>query len=323
MPYRRVLRLVFVALVALTVLILDPPPCAAKFNPASFESDKTNIVLGIDLRDETNIEMGLVVRDSDSRTPEMTRIFLPFATVKAAGSDQVVSAWGSYNGLTYLSFVLPGNGSTYYSIELVPVVRRASGAADARTIPDPITVIESGQERTFIYRYLSENPADSGASKFFRSGALPVDAVAVALPEDARALEVKDGKTSDPEAYFYKDRIGFFPAVQQGSVKMLELRYWLPATEGQKAVQELLTKLFALIGAPLATIIVTKVSGRSAGRRRYWVIVGGVAVQIVVFVLITTFWFKWAGATSVSNLIDIVIGVLGIGISIIVWWISD
>ena len=146
--------------------------------------------------------------------------------------------------------------------------------------------------------------------------------MAVLLPEDARATEVKQGKTSDPPDLFYVGRVGFYPATQQGTSDRLELRYWLPATEGQKAFVEFLTKFFALLAAPIATIIATKATSKIAGARRHLVIIGGIAVQCVVFGLITMVWFRWAGATSTSNLIDMGIGALGVGISIIVWWIG-
>lgn len=167
------------------------------------------------------------------------------------------------------------------------------------------------------------NPSKVPVWAFARTASLPVDAVAVLLPQDARPLEVRPGKTSDPPDIFYKDRVGFYPATRHGTSDRLELRYWLPATESQKAWVEFLTKLFALIAAPLATIIVTKVTGRVAGVRRHWVIVVGVGVQSIVLLLIGTLWFRWSGATSTSNLIDVGIGIGGAVFSFVVWWISD
>jgi hypothetical protein len=305
----------------LSLLLSCVSPCLARFDPEPFQSDQVHVVVGIDLTDESAISMGVVIRDNESHEPKSARIVLPFPSTKAGGNDQILSTWGSYEKATYISLILPGTGVSYYPIELTPVIHRSDG--DLSTSDFPIVFAEDGQARTFIYRYPPEKPVEGSVAFFARSGALPVDAVAVLLPQDARPLEVRPGKTSDPPDIFYKGHVGFYPATRQGVSDRLEIRYWLPATESQKALVEFLTKFFALIAAPLATIIVTRVTGRVAGMRRYLVIVVGVSVQCIVLVLIGTFWFRWSGATSTSNLIDVGIGIIGAVISVVVWWISD
>jgi hypothetical protein len=277
------------------------------------------VVVGIDLSDEANISAGVVIKDGESHEPTNTTIVLPFPTSKSGENAQILSTWGSYNGSTVISFVLPGTGVAYYPIDLTPVIQRDNRGDSSSA---QIALSEDGQARTFIYRYSPETPVEDAVSAFARKASLPINAVAVLLPRDARPLEVRPGKTSDPPDIFYKDRVGFYPATRQGLSDRLELRYWLPATEGQKALIEFLTKFFALVAAPLATIIVTRVTGRVAGVRRRWVIVLGVGIQCIVLLVIGTLSFRWSGAISTSNVIDLVIGILGAVISFVVWWIS-
>ncbi len=305
----------------LFALLCVAGPAGAKFDPAVFQSEKA-VVLGIDLRDESNITVGLVVRDINSRKTEVAHVFLPFPSTKAMGSEQALPVWGSYNGFTYLSLVLQGSEQTH-SIEVAPIIRRVAGPLDVRSIQDPITFIEDGQTRTFIYRYLSGKLSDNPASRFLRSTSLPVDAIAVAIPPDAQSLAVKPGAISDPPPYFYQNSVGFFPAVRQNSSDQLELKYFMPANENQKAFIELLVKIFALLGAPLATIALAQQINKISNSRKYIILSAGAGLQVFIFFLISTIWFRWVGATSISNIIDLVIGLLGIGVSVVVWWVVE
>jgi hypothetical protein len=321
MPRFSFYRHATVAFMTLAFWLSSTGPSLSKFDPGPFESDKRT-VLGIDLSDESNISIGVVLRGGGTTVPLITRITLPFQTTEAGANEQVLSTWGSYNGSTYLSLVLPGGSVAYYPIELKPIINRPdpNGASNAST--SPFIFIVDGQLRKFIYRYPSDKPSGSSASSIVKVYSIPLDAIAVRLPQNANPTEVVPGKTSDPPELFYKDRVGFFPAVRpEGGKEQLELRYMLQTTDRQKAWIEFLSKIFAALGAPILTILLTK--SRVAGARRRSTITSGIIVQSIVLLLIGTLWFRWSDTTLMSNIFFLGIGVVGEAAAFFVWRFSD
>jgi hypothetical protein len=223
----------------ITICLLLSSAAQARFDPEPFQNGTMRSVLAFDLRNEAAIETGLIIRDGGLHVPDALRIILPFTSSASSGNDQISALWGSYSSNTYISVVLPGTGTTFYPIGITTNIRYLNDTSDLDRIGDTIIFSQSGQIRSFIYRYPQDRPNEGVMAAFMRSVSSNVDAVAVALPSDAQAVEVTAGQTSNPAALFYTPRhVGYFPAIQQSGIDKLILKYYLPATEAQKTIIE-------------------------------------------------------------------------------------
>lgn len=203
-------------------------------------------------------------------------------------------------------------------MSLTPVIFRAKDTKEAERISAPIALIVDGQTRTLLYRYPIED-GHTTLTSFLRKNSDELDLIGVILPQDARAIEVRPGRTSDPPELFNKDRVGYYPAKRQGSSERLEISYLLPPTEEQKALIEFLGKLFAAIITPLVTIILTKTITPAQIARRRQVIVGGIGIQLLVLAGLIYFSYQWEGGLSMSNLSEAILG-LGAGLAAVAVW---
>jgi hypothetical protein len=308
----------------ITICLLLSGAAQAKFDPEPFQNGTMRSVLAFDLRNEAAIETGLIIRDDGPHVPDTLRIILPFTSNSSSGNDQISALWGSYSNNTYISVVLPGTGAAFYPIGITSNIRYLNDTSDLDRIGDTIIFSQSGQIRSFIYRYPQDRPNEGAVAAFMRSVSSNVDAVAIALPSDAQAVEVKAGQTSNPAALFYTSRhVGYFPANQQSGVDKLILKYYLPATEAQKTIIEFLTKTFAVGIVPFITIVTTKTVGQTlTTRRKRMIVIGGVILQTILLSTFIMLSIHWAGAMTSSNMIDVAIGVLGGLAQLVVWWVA-
>jgi hypothetical protein len=293
----------------------------ANFDPKFFETDKTSVVLGVDLRDEFNIRFGFIVRDEDTHPPELRHTVLPFPTSKSEGNEQLLATWASYQDTTYLTYILPGIPGNYYSIELVPSILKTKDLKEVDRLSSSVSLITDGQTRTFIYRY-PRHDGESIVQKVLSTNNTDIDRVAVLLPNGARPLEVRGGRTSDPPELFSKDKVGFYPAMEQDGINHLEINYWVPATEDQLALIALIGKVFAAILTPMVTIGLTKAITATQVARRRQIIIAGTIIQVIALGLLVFFSYRWEGELSISDLSEPILG-LFVGVAaVLVWWVG-
>jgi hypothetical protein len=314
-PLARYRFLVFV----ISVLLCRTATTAIDIKP--FESDKADLELAIDLSNEFDIHFGLIIRQAEAKPQEFKHVVLPFPTTKAMGNEQLTSTWGSYNDSTYISYVSPGMATGYFSIEMLPAIFRTKEAKDAERTSAPIILISDGQTRTLLYRYPRKDYSESDPH-YADKNSDDIGLIGVLLPRDAKAFEVRPGFSSDPPELFYRDGVGFYPGKGQGPSGRLEISYWLPATEEQKALIDFLGKLFAAILTPLVTIVLTKTTTPAQIIRRRQIITIGILVQLLVLAGLVYYSYQWEGGPSISNLGEAILGAVAGVLAIAVWWIG-
>ena len=167
---------------------------------------------------------------------------------------------------TVITFATLGGNLGPQSVGLVAVFD--STAPDSFDRSRVTFVFCSGQpERTFAFVPTQPDKA-SYRERVEATATTKVDAVAVALPEKARPLEVADSapvKATIASVRFYQ------PAAQSGPDGRVIVRYLVPLTPIQTIVVSSLAKLFATITPPLVAIFLLR-SGQttdSKKRKRY------------------------------------------------------
>jgi len=216
-------------------------------------------VLGFDLRDERGPVVTIVINHSVGGDNASIDLALPIKIKQSSPSEEALFRIGAFERWTLV---------TYTDERATPWPQQVSFYPVSDIMPDPPpqnTELRGsfyfqiqGQFWRFLYRYPDPNRPDMLPSNFFRIPFRPFDAIAVALPEDAKRVEVR-GKSEMPEHLTENRYARFYPPrpVSLGE-PFLEIEYLLPTTRWQNQVVKYFGKaiqaLVPLLGALLAYV---------------------------------------------------------------------
>lgn len=274
------------------------PATLGSFDRSPFENRRFNTILAFDLRGDRPRGAVLVGLDSLPEG-ELGLIVLPFGTVSVDYLADIALATGSYPEFTVLSFArLSGSGGTQ-AMSFDPVYE-AQLPESFDTPGRTLYFAADNQERTFAYLLL---PARQGSARA-RAEALAtrsIDAVAVAIPADARRLEVSDSApyvdTNEP-VRFYQPHAA--PSGQQRVI----VRYLVPLTSVQQIVAGFLLKLFGLITPPLIAIALLRGDEVTRPALRKAVLISAVAIESIVIAGVVYYSLTIGGQTSLQLALD-------------------
>lgn len=322
----------------------------SRFDHEAFTNEKYRLVACFDLRDDDRLTAGLVVRAGASRviakatptpvqlsspsaagvksvtptpppapTPEVEQhlVVLPFASSAAQGNRRLLSTWSSYNNMTVLTYV-SNQSSELRGVGISPVLGSASETGrPIESRKELVYLDRSGLERTFIYRY--PRTLDPGAPPELQY--LPVDvieAIAVAIPSDAKGVEIRDGQTAIPKSEFSNGVARFYPAnVKAAGADYLEIRYSLEASKPAKVISELILKLLAVLLVPCVELFLLGPADNFKPRTRKIVMIIGVVIQLAILGVLI--WIAASvrgelGEKTLSELPIIVVGAIVAGL---------
>jgi hypothetical protein len=278
----------------------------AGFDHDSFANDRYNLVLCFDLRDDDKPSAGLAVRGNATQVTEQALslasqatqqptpqqppviqhlVVLPFGTSGVQGNRRLLTTWASYNEFTMVTYTSSPQNLDIRGIGLSPIF----GSQSDSTQPivhrkENVYLDRSGLERTFYYRYPSASQSDSKHPSELQY--LPIDvidAIGVALPANARGLEIQNNQTAIPNNEFDNGRAKFYPATAQSAkTSFLEVRYEVEASKPQRILAEIILKLLAAFSVPLVELVLLGPVDIVHPRTRKIVILSGVILQLVI-----------------------------------------
>ncbi len=254
-----------------------------------FYSSKFALVLAFDLRDDDHLVAGLCINQALHKPGSVNHIALPFASDLVELDARVAATAGQYREATLLSYVVPEGQSGPIVLAFLPVFRSLpQGSFAIDELPRGVYFARAGLERTFLYKYGSVEEATASMLESFSgiNSKMP-DAIALALPTEARGLEIRDGRTELP-AHLHQTAIArYYPSVStEASLKGLQVRYEVPPSLGQKRLAEVALKLVAALITPLIGLVLLPKKDTTHPRARRIGIIAMVAVQAGVLLVL-------------------------------------
>lgn len=295
------------------------------FESKVFDNDQSIVTLAFDLRNDNLHIAGLLINAQNFVTTTHKTIALPFSSRHVSLNKGIFSTWGSYEETTLVSYYLTPATSGIYSIGMVPSLEPAPEIyTDPDDVESSLSFIKLGLERIFIYKYPDTDPY---RVKWLQDVSVisntEIDLIGVVLPNDAVGKEIRGtGLTEIPRHVFENRQAKFYPAngVTAGE-KALEIKYELPPTRNQEIFLEYGIKLFAIILAPLAKLIIDKPEiPEDKNKKRHEIIITSlVGFEILIIILLMIFMFL-RGDSMLERSLDLIIIVIGAGMTAYVVW---
>lgn len=278
--------------------------------------------LVFDLDESPEVATTLVVA-SNAKGEELRSIVLPFATRASDRSADVLTSWGSKDGVTLVSYVATPSGATDSSIALKPVFETSSDLEFTQPdLPGAVYFMSSGLKRRFVYQ------SPNRAQLMFRAwssaaSAVPssVTSVLVRLPV---GVDVIEPRAQSRQPITSKDtplgRVKVFANSASGpdADAPVDILYQVPPTSAQNEAGAAIVKAFvaglALFGG---LFFVNKTSLASPRTRKItlWVLGG---IELVLGCGLA--WWSWhtrtvLGYGQLGDVIVALIGFAGVGLA--------
>jgi hypothetical protein len=282
MPYRR-LRIVVLLLVGLP---LSPKMSARSFDASLCRIENRQVVLCFDLRDDLHPTAGLTLNISAPDKKEL-HVLLPFRTTAFETDQALLSTWGNYRDFTLINFFETSSG--IHGIGFDPVFSEQL-PLDEQQLSSTLTLQRLGLERRFIYSHHISSNAKSFPLEVQGIDDQGLDAIGVIRPDNAIGLELRNGRTEDPEAFASNGHARFYMAIDsKGSPNKIEVRYELPPTPFQTLILSYISKVAGAFAAPFVVILFLSVkeSVRPKTRRIALWVFGMIQVAVILWLAYT------------------------------------
>jgi hypothetical protein len=279
------------------------------FEPRVFKSDRYNMVLAFDLRDDNRPLAGLAIQNTNPTVPiNQHVVVLPFGTEFWTPNKSLYATWAGYPEVSIITYVPNVTSGIVDGIGVRPVFSQTSDQQfSVHDLRGTIYFLRWGLERRFIYNY----PDDPKKFPDFHQAlkqlnAQQPEAIAVAIPSGARGSEVHSGQTAIPTHVLDTGSARFFPAT--GSIagtERLEVRYVLPASRNQELIARAGIRLLGAVATPLLGLIFIGPAQIGAPKIRIITLITSIFVESGIIALIV--WTTLANHSVVSTefLIDI------------------
>lgn len=280
-----------------------------KLTASDFIAENINTTLAFDLRKDESPIAGIVSRSTPSRNS--TTIILPFNSESPTYDISMAGSTGHYQNMTVVAFTPPtsGVGAISFTPQLSPAPTGPYALSD---LTGPLYLIRAGLQRSFIYKYPDDKNFICINQDWLRKLATnALDAIAVALPEGARGIEVANGYTSDPIHINQNQNARFYPASPTGKSLSLQIKYEIPQSADQAELGTAITELVKFAALLFATILFMNAKEISSHGWRLsaliaipLIILGAVAALVNLQYTISktlpmTFWLKTIGPIGI------------------------
>jgi len=215
-------------------------------------------ILGFDLRDERAPKATVLIMKPTGALNATVDLALPFKIQEPTPNEEALVRVGTFEHWTLV---------TYSELPSQRWPQQVSFFPKPDFMPDPppqntdlrgsLYLHNMGQVWRFLYRYPDVNHRNTLPSGSSNLTLRQFDAIAVAIPENAKRLEVR-GKTAIPEHIAANQFARFYPpAATAPSEPFLEIMYELPLTAKQAIVVEYGVK-FLLALSPILGLLLLR-----------------------------------------------------------------
>ena len=254
------------------------------FDPRQFVLPNLDIVLGFDLRNDNFPQAALVSNTHMQSKPSEKRFLLPFEVSNIINNPKVLSSSASYLTFSYFTFFYPSSQLGINEIRFIPkfspIYNDGENISSKKSF---LFLIRDGLERRFIFRYSKNSIKALGIDTitYFDD----FSAIAVALPNGSKGLEISEGKTAIPSRFAQNEDVSFYPT---NPIDSLRISYLIPATKEQLLISEYLIKLLGVLIVPLISIMFmpsNQVANRKL-RKRFLILVGSIQIIIITIIIV-------------------------------------
>jgi len=285
-----------------------------------FASSNYFTVLGFNLKDQHAPVAVILVNRGVGAGNATVNMAVPFKIAQSSQNEEALFRIGAFDQWTLVTYNddLSEHWPQQVSLFAVPEI-----------MPDPpppntdlrgsFYFYNVGQVWRFLYRYPDKSRPTGLPDDFFRLALRPFDAIAIAIPDNAKRLEVRE-KTAIPEHVFENHYARFYPAAPaSASEPFLEIEYELPLNTWQSLVTEYGVE-FVLVLAPLLGLALVPAKTR---RRRLRTIVIVTASIIELCLLIGLIGFAlWIGESGYKVIAKLALFVVSGFVALLVYLIK-
>lgn len=304
--------------VVLVALALAQAACGDGLRPVDkgpIESS-TSSALYFDLEEKPAVAAAVIVPGTSPK-PELKLVVLPFGTEPVGTRSEAFSLWGTSGDATALAYVATPNAPAYISLALRP--RFSSGDDtdfDSANLAGSLHFMSSGLKRRFFYSWPNPSVESESLQNLRGLTRIEIQSILVKLPPKAEVFERPasslppqlEKTTPDGKLKLYS-----LTSEAAGTPLPVDITYQVPATKLQNHLFEFFLKLFAVLIAPLVTLLMLSSNKEKTRRlRRISLIVG---FTLEAFVLIGMAW--WAihisstiGLTAILDLTLVIVGLI-------------
>lgn len=325
MSERYAFRATFGPLLTLVLLLVAAHPLRAQVNVRqSLSASNEPSILAFDLRTDSKIESYLFLDLAAIKVPTQT-ILLPFESSAAESSLEYLSSWASYPGFTILRFYFDSHSDPKLFLQVTPKpISFDDLHPDLASLPNGgLFIAKKGLTRHFIYKYPdSQAMSDEWKTLSSRLPSIPIETIALLLPEHVDEIAIREGKAEIPSAKKASDSIKYFPGNESTSQQhALEVQYSIQPSAAQSEVN---TFLIAAVGVLVAAILQLWLTNAEEVKRPKTRITVIVCLAIVLFLffayLVYSLFVTWNSSSSFKNILDLVLALFaGISSSLPLW----
>jgi hypothetical protein len=314
-PWR--VRVPLAYLLAFTAhLATDLPAVAAEpaTPPDLFATTQFGAVLGFDLRNnETPVATVLITRNSGQAGS--VDLALPFKIKQASQNEAALFRVGAFNRWTLITYsndpaiAWPQQISFSPGFDVMPEPRPQNNA-----LSGSLYFQNEGQVWRFLYRYPDPRLSHISPAGFSTLSVRPFDAIAVAIPDNARLLQVH----GNPQELGENAHAQFYPSARGPQAEtFLDIEYLMPPTTGQR----LAVKYAGKAGGAFAPLISALLARLTRRRWRLLFILTTVAAYFALFVLLVMYVSR-AGEIGDEAIAEFaLLGISGV-VALIVMWLG-
>lgn len=295
------------------VFACAPKGESAAIDHAIFTPSPYELSLVFDLRAKDKPLAGLILEPKGIATAPVQLVALPFQGREAMADHRIFGAVGQHRDYTVVSYVphLAQGGPFVFSF-IPEFSTTPQNLALGAELHGYIYLINEGLAYTFLYRYVPE-PVSLSRLRGAVGPALRVpDAIGIALPTGATGRGIRNNRTAIPDAIHSTSLAQFFPATSPSpEIKLLEVSYTVPETEGQERYGAVVTKVIAVLVTPFLTLLLLPSKDDKRARFRLGAIVVLIAVQLALLSWLVLLPLIQGGVVADKVVDDLVVALAG------------
>jgi hypothetical protein len=240
--------------------------------------------LVFDLEESPVVAVGLSL-PSNGKSSELRSIALPFGTEASLNRPEMMTAWGSRDGVTLVTYLVTPAGGATSLVSLKPVFETATDPDFVRIdLPGSMYYMTSGLKRRFFYQGPSDGQRSSHAwTDMVSIASSTVDTIVVKLPAAAEIFEAPSKSRvpiSSADTPHGKVKIFADAASAASAAGPVDIVYQVPPSSGQQQIADWAIKFFIAILTPLVGFLgldSTKVTSRKGRLIVIWTL-GSIAM---------------------------------------------
>ena len=270
--------------------------------------------LYFDLGEAAQISAAIII-PSNAPQPELRAIMVPFATRATDDASELLSAWGSRNGTTLITYIAGPSMPSVSAIRITPIFESAEENDFAnKDLHGSLYYMESGLKRRFVYRWPSADDIKFSELKTLaRLPRISIDSVFVKLPNGAEIFEQSRGALSpSSEKETPTGRFRIYPQKISDSpvIPPIDISYQVPPTKLQEQIFEYALKLFAAILVPVVGLAILSSDKVKAKRTRMIVLWVGMIAEAFILIGMLVWAFHVQSVSGLGAIFEVTLAVV-------------